>query len=71
MIDVAFLPAEAASDVAELSSEPEVAGGEDGPGISLDLELYGGSYLPLRSREDPWSNINRIVVAVYERVLPV
>jgi hypothetical protein len=33
-VEVALLPAEAARDAAELSREPEAAGGDDEPGIS-------------------------------------
>lgn len=39
-VEVALRPAEAAREAAELSSDPEAPGGEDGPGISRDFELY-------------------------------
>ena len=71
-VEVALRPAEVARDAAVPNKDPEVAGGEDGPGISRDFELCCWStYLLLKSLINLYGSTNLIRVVVYERALPV
>ena len=71
-VEVALRPAEVARDAAVPNNDPEVAGGEDGPGISrgFDLCCYLTYLLP-RSLVNLYGSTNLIRVVVYERALPV
>ena len=71
-VEVALRPAEVARDAAVPNKDPEVAGGEDGPEISRDFMLCCClTNLLLRSLIDLYDNTNLIIMAVYERALPV
>jgi hypothetical protein len=70
-VEVAFRPAEVARDAAVPNNDPEVAGGEDGPGISRDFELCCYlTYLLPRNLINLCGSTNLIRVVVYERALP-